>query len=235
MQSEFKAKNRSQKTMVKVHLIIEAILSIPKTIYINLRCFPIKTAIKMPILCSYKIKIIELHRRTIVLPAKVTPFMIKIGFGGSEGIFSKKGIICLEEGAIHFMGKASFSEGVSLRNNGLITIGKNFWANKNCVIWCTKKIIIGENVVFGWNIILRDSDGHLVIENKKKHNVDGNIIIGSHCWICSETHMLKDSGLGNDCILGYGSILTKKYNDNNTLYAGIPAKPIKNGIEWERG
>lgn len=231
----FKADNRSQKRITKLRLYISALLSIPKTLYFNFNCFPFHLAIRFPVLISYDTKIIECRRNSVLFDCKPTHFLVKVGFGGSDGVEDKKGSICLEGGILKFRGKATFCRGAIIRNKGYLSIGNGFFANKNCTIWCSKKIAVGENVLFGWNIVFRDSDGHLIIDNGMPRPVDGDIEIGSHCWICSESHVLKNSSLGNDCVLGYGSLLTNKYNQDNTLYAGKPAKPIKEKISWMRG
>lgn len=231
----FKSENRADKLSTKASLIWHSVLSIPKTLYFNFRCFPISTAIKLPVLISHNTKILEIHKEMISFGCNPYRFMVKIGFGGSDGIADKKGFVCLEGGCINFEGKASFSAGTTLRNAGNLRFGNYFWANKNCTIWCSKSIRFGDNDLLGWNVVLRDSDGHLIIDNGTPRPVEGNIAIGNHCWLCAETHILKNSGLGDDCILGYGSLLTKKYDMNNTLFVGRPAKPIKENINWILG
>ncbi len=232
---DFKSENRSNKFSYKLSLVIHALMSVPKTLYFNFRCFPLKTAIRLPVLMSYKTRIIELHKGLISFNEKPYRFMIKFGFGGSDGILERKSVICLEGGEIHFEGKADFCEGISLRNAGNLRFGNRFWANKNCTIWCSHKMSFGNNTLLGWNIVFRDSDGHLIIDNDTPRPVEGEISIGNHCWICSECHILKNSSLGNDCVLGYGSLLTKNYSRNNALYVGRPAKCVKENISWFRG
>ncbi len=233
--TDFKSKSRSDKIKTKISLGVEALLSIPKTVFFNFRCFPFFLAIKMPVLISYKVKLVELHKNIICFSCTPYRFMVKIGFGGSYGVIERKSLICLEEGRITFNGKASFSDGIVIRNNGEMFFGDNFWANKNCTFWCSKRIAFGDNVLLGWNIVLRDSDGHLLVEKNTAHEVEGTIDIGNHCWICSECHILKNSGIGNDCVLGYGSLLTKQYKENNALLVGRPANLKKNNINWIRG
>lgn len=232
---DFKSESRSGKRSYRWGLMLQAALSIPKTIYFNFRCFPLATAVKLPVLVSYRTKILELHKGMITFGRSPYRFMVKFGFGGSSGILERKSLLCLEGGHVRFEGKADFCAGTSLRNGGELEFGNQFFANKNCTIWCSKSITFGERVLLGWNICFRDSDGHLVIENGEPRPVEGQIAIGNHCWICSECHVLKNSGMGNDCILGYGSLLTKKYDADHTLYVGRPAKPIKDHIDWIRG
>lgn len=232
----FKSESRANKLSYKLGLILHAFLSLPKTVYFNFRCFPFMTAIKLPVLVSFRTKLLELHKGLITFDSAPYRFMVKFGFGGSSGIIERKSLICLEEGGcIRFSGKADFCAGTSLRNSGYLKFGNKFWSNKNCTIWCSKSISFGDNVLFGWNIVFRDADGHLIIDNGEPRPVEGDISIGNHCWICSESHVLKNSSIGNDCVLGYGSLLTQKYDEDNTLYVGRPAKPIKRNINWMRG
>lgn len=46
---------------------ILSILSIPKSVYINLKVFDFKTAIKLPILVSYNTKLIGIKKDTMVI------------------------------------------------------------------------------------------------------------------------------------------------------------------------
>lgn len=232
----FVSENRNNKLSTKLGLAINAIFSLPKTICVNLWVFPIKTAICLPVLVSYKTKICELHRGSIELPAKTQRFMIKYGFGGSEGIVSRKSSICLEKGSkLCFIGRAVFSEGISVRNAGCIKIGDNFFCNRNCTIWANEEIDIGKDVLFGWNITLRDCDGHLVTHNGVPKEHQKPIIVNNHTWICSEVSLLKGAEIGDDSVVGYGSVVTSKFKEPNILIAGFPAKKIQDGISWVHG
>lgn len=232
---DFKSESRAGKKSYRFRLVVHALLSIPKTIYFNFCVFPLSTAVKLPVLVSYKTKIVELHKGVITFGCSPYCFMVKFGFGGSSGIIERKSLVCLESGTVNFEGKADFCAGTSLRNSGKLKFGSNFWSNKNCTIWCSNSISFGENVLLGWNVFFRDSDGHLIIQNNKARPVTGTISIGNHCWICSESHILKNSSLGRDCVLGYGSLLTRKHNESNILYVGCPAEAIKENISWIRG
>lgn len=53
-------------------------------------------------------------------------------------------------------------------------------------------------------------------------------------WVCSEASILKNAYLPDGSVLAYKSILTKKITDKSgKLFAGIPAKVIKEDINWE--
>ena len=46
---------------------INKLLSIPKSLYFNLSAFPLKTAIKMPVLVSYKTKLKGIKKNKIII------------------------------------------------------------------------------------------------------------------------------------------------------------------------
>ena len=69
-----------------------------------------------------------------------------------------------KNGRIVFNGNCNIGEGCSIRaDNGQITFGKNFDANKNFTINLEKSINLGDNCLIGTEVNLRDSNGHKMI------------------------------------------------------------------------
>ena len=211
----------------------ETIFSIPKSLYLCLRLFPFKEAIRMPILVSFRTKIMRVKKNTVKFEKPPGRFQIKIGIGGSEKIHPQKSRLFLDKGAIIFEGSAVFAGGTVLANAGIMRFGTHFYCNKNCTIWCTDEVSFGEDCLLGWNIMIHDDNGHIVTTNGKaaadKHP---GIRIGDHCWICSDCTLLRGSGLGSHSILGCGSVLTKMIQEDHVLIAGNPGMKKKENIDW---
>jgi len=65
----------------------------------------------------------------------------------------------------------------------------------------------------------------------QEHNIH-NINIGAGCYIASGVLFAPGSSVGNDCIVGLGSVVTKRINSNNAIIAGQPAKVIRENYDW---
>jgi acetyltransferase-like isoleucine patch superfamily enzyme len=48
--------------------------------------------------------------------------------------------------------------------------------------------------------------------------------IGDHCYVGSEIRMAPGSSVGDCCIVGMGSVITRPMNDTFALIAGVPAR-----------
>ena len=163
----------------------------------------------------------------------------RIGIAGSETglLIKKRSVIYIHNnGEIIINSPVSFSRGIYLEaNGGKIIFGKEIKVNTGCYFEAQDALIeIGDCTSFGWNCVVKNCDGHTILHNGVELDNTGDIHIGKHCWICSESSILKNGYLGDDCILAYKSILTKKISDKNAcLYAGIPAKITKENVSWK--
>lgn len=118
---------------------------------------------------------------------------------------------------------------ISISNNAKLEIGSGY-SNYNLDITCFKSIYIGNNVAISKNVIIRDSDSHIINGNTK--NVTKPIIIEDNVWIGMNAIILKGVNLGKGCIVAAGAIVTKNVPPH-TLVGGVPAKVIKTNVFWE--
>ena len=146
-------------------------------------------------------------------------------------------------------------------NNNRIVFGKNCTIAKNCSFWmegsdieirigdnCSiqysthflaqednVRIILGDDCMFSNRITIRTSDSHSIIDNKtgKRINPSGNVVIGNHVWIAAQAIILKGTTIGDSCIIGTRSIVTKNI-PSNCLAVGAPARIVKEDVTWDR-
>lgn len=95
-------------------------------------------------------------------------------------------------------------------------------------------IIVGEDCMFSHDIRVRTSDSHSILnENGERINPASDICIGNHVWVGMKNNLLKGTSIADNCVVGAGSILGKAYPEG-CLIAGIPAKVLKEKINWSR-
>ena len=98
-----------------------------------------------------------------------------------------------------------------------------------------KKITIGNDCMFSSHIEFRTGDSHSILDTvtNERINYAQNIEVGNHVWIGAHTIILKGVNIGNNSIIGTKSIVTKDI-PSNVIAAGVPAKALKNNIDWVR-
>ncbi len=124
------------------------------------------------------------------------------------------------------------------QNNREVSIGKNNFINGDCVITCigeNKKVIIGSNCKVGPKTQIITTDFHNVYDIKTNEliNKEKDIFIADDVWIAQDVQINKGSYIPNGCIIGARAFVNKKFDEQNCLIAGIPAKITKKGVYWQ--
>jgi len=120
-------------------------------------------------------------------------------------------------------------------NGGSVTIGDRTYIGGAhlAVTGSGKKITIGNDCMFSDGITIRTGDSHAIIEvtTGRKLNPEEDVIVGNHVWLTQNVTILKGASIGDDCIVGTGSVVSGKFAENSVL-SGIPAKVMKSGVTW---
>lgn len=107
-----------------------------------------------------------------------------------------------------------------------ITIGKNVFFNSNCSFQDRGGIIIGDGVFIGQNVIISTLNHGINLEDRNT-TYPSKVIIGNNVWIGSGANILPGVSIGENSIIGAGSVVTKDI-PANSIAVGVPAKVIKN-------
>jgi acetyltransferase-like isoleucine patch superfamily enzyme len=158
------------------------------------------------------------------------------------GFYSKTHIDFIGRKNIHFNGSVFFEKNNRIEcitkycgktYNPYLTIGDGVGLGNNCHIGCINHIEIHKNVLIGSNVLITDH-AHGISSNisspAPKKNQDlfskGPVIIGENVWIGEDAVILPGVTIGNNSIIGAGSVVTKNV-EPNSVYVGNPAKKIK--------
>ncbi len=123
-------------------------------------------------------------------------------------------------------------------SNTLVNIGKNTTiGSANFMIGeSDTNINIGEDCMLSRNIILSTSDYHSIIslETKERINPPKNITIKNHVWIGYSAYISKGAIIGNNCIVASHAYVGGKKFKDHTILGGLPAKQLRENINWSR-
>lgn len=118
-------------------------------------------------------------------------------------------------------------------NNGELSIGNGTKINTNCEIYCSNRISIGKNCRFAPGVIIRDSDAHKF--TYEEHNLESKttpIYIEDDVWLGQQSMILKGVRIGKGSVVSARAVVTRDIPEHS-LVAGVPAKVIKENIEWK--
>ena len=110
-------------------------------------------------------------------------------------------------------GRISIGLGVSTQRRvtfsaigGELTIGNHSSFNRNDIIVCKEKIIIGNHCAFGPNVVIYDHDHVFDSEGFRSDEYNtSSIIIKDNCWIGANVSILRDTVIGECCVIGAGT------------------------------
>lgn len=96
-------------------------------------------------------------------------------------------------------------------------------------------VTIGDDSQLSWGVDVWCTDAHMITDLEGRPvNYAESIEIGRHVWVGKDVKIGKNVSIADNSIVGWGSIVTKRFDEPNVILAGIPAKIVKHGINWDR-
>lgn len=136
--------------------------------------------------------------------------------------FSPNVSVEIENGGELHLGKAVRAHSnvkIKVRKGAKLIIHDNVSFNYGCMIFCRHNIEIEEGVEFGPGVLIYDHDHDFRVEGgiKEKKFTVASVKIGKKVWIGANTIVLKGCHIGNNSVIGAGSIIKFDIPENSIL------------------
>lgn len=148
----------------------------------------------------------------------------RMGRNGSSSVLRMDKDSLLECNGFSFM----YGADIILFPGSKLSLGKGSFINSDCKVRCHKEITIGEDCAISHDFTVMDSDAHELDGSRNTKPVH----IGNHVWIGTRVTILNGVTVGDGAVIAAGALVTKDV-PAGTMVGGVPAKVIKEHVEWK--
>lgn len=106
-----------------------------------------------------------------------------------------------------------------------ITVGRNVFFNSGCRLQDHGGIFVGDNVLFGHNVVLATLDHDLDPARRSLLHC-APIRIGNDVWMGANATITKGVTVGDGAVIAAGAVVTRDVPPR-TVVGGVPAKALK--------
>lgn len=130
--------------------------------------------------------------------------------------------------------KISYGSTLEVLENAVLDSG-HFTMNSHSVIIAARKIQLGYDVMIGRNVVIYDSDHHIIRnESGKILNFDAPVVVGDHVWIATNATVLKGTIIGSGSVIAANAVVHGEVC-KKSLYRTPKIPNIKENYgSWER-
>ncbi|MBP5428926.1 MAG: acyltransferase [Clostridia bacterium] len=106
---------------------------------------------------------------------------------------------------------------IKVRRGAKLSIGEGTKINYNCMIVCRQSVSIGEKCEFGPGVLVYDHDHDFRVGLEKRLYKSSDVVIGNRVWIGANTVILRGTVIGDDCVIGAGSVVRGTISPHTVL------------------
>ena len=113
--------------------------------------------------------------------------------------------------------------------------GNNVYANFNLTLVDDTHVYVGDNTLFAPNVVVATAAHPLdPVLRAKGLQYNRPVHIGKNCWIGSGALIMPGVTIGDDVVIGAGSVVTKDI-PSGVLAFGVPCRVVRRIDEKEKG
>lgn len=187
-------------------------------------------------------------QREIFIHPKASPIRVEVlgydnvvkilspNFRGQVFVQGVGNTIIIEEG-VSTAGKVVIATGYGMRPcfHCTVRIGRNTHIGSGSInLWEDgSSVLIGERCMFANDVDVWCTDMHAIWDSDGEQLLGQEVRIGNHVWVGKGARIGKNTSLADGCVVGWGSVVTKRFEEPNCIIAGVPASVRKRGIRWD--
>jgi acetyltransferase-like isoleucine patch superfamily enzyme len=123
---------------------------------------------------------------------------------------------------VHFTSVVSFADNLRLKGD---FPKRSLSICPHCYLQAKNGIEIEEGTMFAPGVQIISANHSK--ENLKHHDHSKPVKIGKNCWLGGNVVILPGVEIGDNTVVGAGSVVTKSYPEGNLVLVGSPAKPLE--------
>ena len=120
---------------------------------------------------------------------------------------------------------------------GTVIVGaETTWQSGSCLCqWFDQHVVLADDCMLADEVLIRTNDGHGIFDrtSQEKINAARPVVLEPHVWIGRRTTINKGARVGTGTVVGSDSVVSGVL-DPHRLYAGVPAREIRENITWSR-
>ena len=118
---------------------------------------------------------------------------------------------------------------VTISGSGYLSIHDNTWVGPQVMICASNSVSIGSDCDIAPRVYIGDGTHEITPNRERIADIESTkaILIGNGCWICANATILAGARIANKCVVGAGAVVTRNFNEEQILIAGIPAEKKK--------
>lgn len=122
------------------------------------------------------------------------------------------------------------------KNAGCVVLGERTTVENAYFLADKSNIKIGRDCMISFSISFRTTDAHGIynVETGERLNEEGPIVIGDHVWVGQNVIVSKNVTVESGSIIESSSFLSNSDYGPNSIFAGTPAKKIREHVTWDR-
>lgn len=211
------------------------ILGALKSVYWNLRIFPFRDAILLPVLMTGKTHVKHIRRGSIVFTSKkLRPGILQFGTLHQNYTYNSPLFLSIwGKLTIHGNGGHHFGPGciMSIAPSANLEFGNNSTVGANAHFIILSHSKIGDDNMHSFGILYMDNDSHAICNlDGKRINPEEGFEIGNKVWIGAHSRIMKGAKIADGCIVGTNSLVTKNLDTESSIY--VSNRLLRTGVSW---